>query len=1056
VYVALAAGAVCALCVAAWFHLDHGLASRDARNRSARSPFPLVVHEIWLGEEMPAVKRLLYQRNEEVLSPWGWHLQLWGLGDVTRQNFPRTFNTITRGLEHHARTGQNTFSMVGDLMKFEILFRHGGLYLDTNVEMLRDPSPLFWDTASAGREAFFVADPGDNRFISAGMIGALAPGSRLLRRVVENSAYLDGVDFAQHCIANALTGPVMLTMHLEHDRSLLETVSVFDRDVAYPIACGENYLDPCMHQLSEGKKTAAAGFTSAASKMNATLNATVAADGVVDFEEEEEAAAAAEVAEAEVEEAEDKAAVTRVLEGRSGSATGMGTVVGGAAAAVARSMGSVGTAALGDVASIPTNLHSPLLPLRSLPPPPLPPGHQHAPHESSNDNNDDDVNADTYTQHRRIISTMLDHTARNFHGIAGFISDVHGGIAGAASGITASLRKHRVAAARTRNEMWRRHSVHMDAPAKLVVENDGSTWNVTLPCRAIAHQYPDSYAIDHFSVGGASWQQNCDRYQKASDIVAWVEKHVPPNVDLVHKWAMSAVRYLGGPEHARELVRRVRLHQTGGVPGKARLLLVASSLRSGGALLNEMLETTADHPVDSKIWYRDDGARTDAFFVAYITLGDLWSHGAFHDVKRDSWQARLRTYLNASGVSARAVAEAHVDPVGFLDEVLLRMWELGIDLVHVMLAQSQLGSQAVADEEEAIKEGRGEARTQGQQQQVATAAGVGAEGGGVVGNVEGREGVAADNVPLNNSAVLDALLKRFPDSPTVCLKRRNMLDAYVSLYRAEHGETPWQLVAEPPPAPIAGAPSSNGGDEGVAAVSRALARATDVNEQRTTGVWELQQQQEDQQGDQERVDGESPNPTGDHNENVDEDLEEDKQQPGHRGEGTEQSHQRWRGRQPSAEAFGAFGPLPTAAAAAAAVAVETGQSPGATSESQGRGGGATTWLPHLVRFDPVVFNRLERLETKWLAHVAARTRELGRECEEVVYEDDLIDERRQAQTLTRLRDRLNLDINVEALPLQKLRRISTVPVTLQDFENPDQLGERARSFLHQIPEEGSR
>jgi hypothetical protein len=147
----------------------------------------------------------------------------------------------------------------------------------------------------AGREAFFVADPGDNRFISAGMIGALAPGSRLLARVIQNQEYLNGVDFAQHCIANALTGrglhsstsqinlsrfwqqthpkhsvippdtaltspkqslnappipqraltlsrkvdeckplltgPVMLTMHLEHDRSLLETVSVFDRDV---------------------------------------------------------------------------------------------------------------------------------------------------------------------------------------------------------------------------------------------------------------------------------------------------------------------------------------------------------------------------------------------------------------------------------------------------------------------------------------------------------------------------------------------------------------------------------------------------------------------------------------------------------------------------------------------------------------------------------------------------------------------------------------------------------------------------------------------------------
>ena len=43
-------------------------------------------------------------------------------------------------------------------------------------------------------------------------------------------------------------------------------------------------------------------------------------------------------------------------------------------------------------------------------------------------------------------------------------------------------------------------------------------------------------------------------------------------------------------------------------------------------------------------------------------------------------------------------------------------------------------------------------------------------------------------LPKNNTEVLEALLAKFPDSPTVCLRRRNVLDAYVSLYRAEHGD----------------------------------------------------------------------------------------------------------------------------------------------------------------------------------------------------------------------------------------------------------------------------
>ena len=70
------------------------------------------------------------------------------------------------------------------------------------------------------------------------MIGALAPGTALLGRVVDDPAYLDGIDFARHCIANALTGPVLLTMHLEHDPSLLETVTSLTATPPIPLRAG--------------------------------------------------------------------------------------------------------------------------------------------------------------------------------------------------------------------------------------------------------------------------------------------------------------------------------------------------------------------------------------------------------------------------------------------------------------------------------------------------------------------------------------------------------------------------------------------------------------------------------------------------------------------------------------------------------------------------------------------------------------------------------------------------------------------------------------------------
>ena len=40
---------------------------------------------------------------------------------------------------------------IGDLMKFEIMYHFGGLYMDTNIELLRDPTQLFTVAASLNK-----------------------------------------------------------------------------------------------------------------------------------------------------------------------------------------------------------------------------------------------------------------------------------------------------------------------------------------------------------------------------------------------------------------------------------------------------------------------------------------------------------------------------------------------------------------------------------------------------------------------------------------------------------------------------------------------------------------------------------------------------------------------------------------------------------------------------------------------------------------------------------------------------------------------------------------
>ena len=131
----------------------------------------------------------------------------------------------------------------------------------------------------------------------------------------------------------------------------------------------------------------------------------------------------------------------------------------------------------------------------------------------------------------------------------------------------------------------------------------------------------------------------------------------------------------------------------------------------------------------------------------------------------------------------------------------------------------------------------------------------------------------------------------------------------------------------------------------------------------------------------------------------------------------------------SAEAFGAFGRS------------------AASRRGSGVGVGSGT-----VVFDAEVFSWLRGFEEEWLPRVAEATERLGsRRCVELTYEDDLLDERKQARTLERLRRAFHLDLNLEALSLQKLRRISAGGVTRDDFANPEDLTPDALAFLSDEP-----
>lgn len=110
------------------------------------------------------------------------------------------------------------YAFVADYMRCAALYTHGGVYLDTDVEVLRSLTPLLGRPMFLGYEA-----PG---LVGTAVIGA-APGHPLLRRIMDR---LD--DEARAGRISYRPGPELITEELRHFGA--DQVTLFPEEYFYP------------------------------------------------------------------------------------------------------------------------------------------------------------------------------------------------------------------------------------------------------------------------------------------------------------------------------------------------------------------------------------------------------------------------------------------------------------------------------------------------------------------------------------------------------------------------------------------------------------------------------------------------------------------------------------------------------------------------------------------------------------------------------------------------------------------------------------------------------
>lgn len=196
--------------------------------RSHILKIPKIIHQIWIGKKLPE-EFFKFVQSWRMYHP-DWEYRLWTQDDIPQLNLRnRAF------IDQSRNPGE-----ISDLMRYEILYQYGGVYLDVDFECLRSLEPLHY------LYDFYIGiQPLDSELVQLGIgiIGSKA-GHPLLDACIErvktgwHNKYLEQK-------ATARTGPIHCTkvFYEVADKNELCDIAL-PANYFYPLACKQYADDP--------------------------------------------------------------------------------------------------------------------------------------------------------------------------------------------------------------------------------------------------------------------------------------------------------------------------------------------------------------------------------------------------------------------------------------------------------------------------------------------------------------------------------------------------------------------------------------------------------------------------------------------------------------------------------------------------------------------------------------------------------------------------------------------------------------------------------------------
>ncbi len=172
---------------------------------------PKIIHYCWFGSEN------IPKNVQKCIESWGKYLPDYTMVLWNEKNTPMNHPFVKSAYQH------KKYAFVSDFCRLWALYSYGGIYLDTDMFLIKNLDPLL------DNKVFFGYEKDDQKYISAGIIGAESNNELINRLILE---YNDKIFDLEHLDKFRL--PLVIT-NVYNDFQDPSTIKIYPYDFFYPL-----------------------------------------------------------------------------------------------------------------------------------------------------------------------------------------------------------------------------------------------------------------------------------------------------------------------------------------------------------------------------------------------------------------------------------------------------------------------------------------------------------------------------------------------------------------------------------------------------------------------------------------------------------------------------------------------------------------------------------------------------------------------------------------------------------------------------------------------------